>query len=201
MSVVLVAGTNGWRNDSSVDWYVPGHRFGKYLKENGIEIETDGPLPFIWSTDLDGVLGEAKGNVDWAAGGAALSYFVRMKGKESVDIVAHSHGLQVVLYAIAFHGLKVRHLMTFGSPVRKDMEKVAVAARQNITKWIHIYSDKSDKWQIFGELFDGHFGIVRKHPLADENDFVPKVGHTELLEDPKQYHYWTEKGWLDFLKG
>jgi hypothetical protein len=200
MAICLVAGTNAWDNDHDVDWYVPGHPFGRMLRDHTLEVLTDGPLPFIWSTDLDGVVWDRKGHTDWAAGGAALSYFIRMLGDTHPDIIAHSHGLQVVLYAIVNHGLKVNRLISVGSPVREDMEKIAQLARPYIHTWLHIHSDGSDKWQWFGEVFDGHTGIVREHPLADTNDFVPKVGHSELLRNPQTYHFWEEKGWLDLLK-
>lgn len=200
MSVILVAGTNSWDNDGAVDWYVPGHAFETMLKANGVEVVSDGDLPFIWSTDADGVLGDR--NVDWAAGGAALSYFARMKGVDKgVDVIAHSHGLHVVLYAVAKFGLKVNTLISMGSPIRKDMLKLAKQARLNIKMWVHVHSDGSDRWQWLGELFDGHFGIVREHALADRNDFVKKVGHSELLRDPLEYHYWKDKGWLKLLCG
>jgi hypothetical protein len=202
MAAILVAGTNSWDNDGAVDWFVPGHNFGKMLRAHGVEVASDGPLPFIWSTDVDGVIGDRKNNTDWAAAGAALSYFTRMTcGDCSVDMVAHSHGLQVALYAAANYGVKIDRLISMGSPVRKDMEKIAKEARLHIKQWLHVHSDTSDRWQWLGELFDGKLGVVREHPLADRNDFVPKVGHSELLRDPNQYHFWKEKGWLDFLCG
>lgn len=201
MAIVLVAGTNSWGNNDAVDWYVPAHAFAKYLESHGLEVMSDSGMPFIWSTDLDGVVLDRKNHTDWSAAGAALSYFVRMHGVDEVDIITHSHGLQVVIFAIAHYGLRVRRLVSVGSPVRKDMEYLSSIAKQNIGKWLHIYSDKSDRWQWLGELFDGRLGIVRKHPLADRNDFVAKVGHSEILRDPSKYPLWIQNGWIDFLKG
>lgn len=199
MSMILVAGTNSWDNDDDVDWFHPKHPFAKMLQDSGISVLDDNGLPFIWTTNVDGLVVERKNHIDWSAGGAALSYFTRMKQETVPDIIAHSHGLQVVLYACANHGMRVNVLISVGSPVRKDMEEIAKKARLNIGHWIHIHSDKSDKWQWLGELFDGKFGIVREHPLADRNDFVPKVGHSELLRDPKKYPLWKQKGWLDYV--
>lgn len=54
--------------------------------------------------------------------------------------------------------------------------------------------------QWFGELFDGHFGIVRNHPLADANEKVPGVGHTGVLNEPANFPLWESHGWIDFLK-
>jgi hypothetical protein len=107
----------------------------------------------------------------------------------------------VVLYACADHDLKVGTLISVGSPVRKDMMCVAKRARGNIGTWIHVHSDGSDRWQWFGELFDGHFGIVREHPLADRNDSVPGVGHGNLLRQPQHFHYWVDRKWVDPMKG
>jgi len=201
MSLCLIAGTNSWDNDGGVDWYCPSHPFQRLLADAGAEPLYDDNFPFIWSTDCDGLPGDRKGHIDWASGGAALSYFTRMKGQKEVDAIVHSHGLQVLLYAVAYHDIKIRKLISMGSPVRKDMEQIAKQARPFIKEWLHVHSDGSDKWQWLGEMFDGKLGIVREHPLADRNDFIPKVGHSELLRDTNQYHFWKEKGWLDYLCG
>lgn len=199
MSMILVAGTNSWHHDNSVDWYHPKHPFTAMLSSSGVGVVSDGDLPFIWTTDIDGIFGERKNNIDWAAGGAALSYFTRMSQVRVPDIIAHSHGLQVVLYACAEHGLKVNQLISVGSPVRKDLEDLTKKARLSIGHWIHIHSDYTDRWQWLGTLFDGRFGIVREHPYADRNDFVPGVGHSDLLRSPQTYPLWTQKGWLKYV--
>lgn len=203
MNPILIPGTGSWAHDGRCDWYCPGHPFGQFLTYQGVAPLYDGDRPFIWSTDLNGVpwLRDRR-FVDWAAGGAALNYFVREDLRQpgaATALIAHSHALQVVLFACAEHDLKVDTLISMGSPVRQDMMPVAQRARPNIARWLHVHSDHSDRWQWFGELFDEHVGIVREHPLADVNDFVPKVGHSELLRDPQQYHWWLEKGWLMWL--
>lgn len=214
MNPILVAGTGSWDGKNDSDWFCPGHKYGQFLAGQGITPTYDGDRPFVWSTNLSGVPGLTRSNhVDWQAGGAALSYFVigrlAREGAKTA-LVVHSHGLQVALYAIVEHGLKVQTLISMGSPVRDDMAEIAKQARANIGYWLHVHSDGSDRWQWFGEMFDGGWKrwmpggeprIVREHPLADKNDFVPKVGHSELLRDPAQYHYWTERGWLDSLRG
>lgn len=209
MQPILVAGTGSWEDDGRIDWYCPGHAFGKFLTEQGVAPSYDGSgqerpsRPFVWSTGLAGVPFFTSKKT-WAAGGAALKYFavsqLRLGGRQT-SLIAHSHGLQVALFACAEQDLKVDVLISVGSPVREDMMPVAERAMRNIGYWLHLYSDGSDRWQWFGELFDGHLGIVRKHPLADQNDSVSKVGHSKLLRDPAQYHYWVERGWLDLLKG
>lgn len=206
MNPILVAGTGSWKDNGSIDWFCPGHDFGKFLDAQGVAPIYDGngtPKPFVWSTDLAGVpvLTNKK---DWAAGGAALSYFVRFKAicrSYETALIVHSHGLQVAAFAAAEYGLKVDTLISMGSPLRADMRDRYQVLRTNTRYWLHVHSDKSDRWQWFGELFDGHFGIVRETPLANRNDFVPGVGHSELLRDPAQYHHWIDRGWIDLLKG
>lgn len=203
MGVVLIPGTGSWDNlEGQLDWFHPQHAFAKMLQAEGVNLLFDEHLPFIWTTDLDGVpLLDRKRDTDWAAGGAALCYFAKMHGVEdSIDAIAHSHAIHVVLFAAAHHGIKFRKLITMGSPVRKDMMNLAKVARQNIKEWIHIHSDSSDRWQWLGTIFDGRLGVRREHPLADKNVFVPKVGHSELLRNSANYAVWKERGWIDFLK-
>lgn len=206
MEPFLVAGTGSWKDDGRVDWYCPGHPFGRFLQEQGVTPTWDGSRPFVWSTDLGGV--PWTGKSDWAAGGAALAYFVMAFQKRAANrtaVIAHSHGLQVAAYAAAEHGLKIQTLITVGSPIRNDLKAQYQALRANTAYWLHIHSDGSDRWQWRGELFDTlnpfRWRVRRDAPLADKNDFVPKVGHSDLLRDPTQYHNWVERGWLDLLKG
>jgi hypothetical protein len=206
MRPVLIAGTDSWKADGAVDWYCPTSNFARFLESHGVAPLFNSGQPFIWSTDLSGVPFLTAGNHrDWQAGGAALAYYVMFKeggalpGNETA-LVAHSHGLQVALYACATFGLKVNTLISVGSPVRKDMMDVARIARPNISHWLHLHSDYSDRWQWLGEMFDGHFGIVREHPLADKNDAVPHVGHSDILRDPVDYHLWLDRGWLTWLQ-
>jgi len=204
---ILVAGTGSWNDDARVDWYTPGSRFARFLEAEGLA-PTFGPgaghvNPFVWSTSVAGIPVFSR-RATWPAAGIALAYFITMmadlRGHETA-IIAHSHALQVVLYACVNAGIKVAHLISVESPVRRDMLEVATRARPLIGHWLHIYSDWSDRWQWLGELFDGHLGVVRAHPLADRNDSVAGVGHSALLRDPTQFYRWTDLGWLDPLRG
>jgi hypothetical protein len=206
MHPILVAGTGSWKDQNDQDWYCPGHFFGQFLTAQGCGPTYDGngtPKPFVWSTDLAGIP-FITNDKDWAAGGAALAYFIKSQRQcpaEETALIVHSHGLQVAAYAAAEHGLKARVLISMGSPIRKDMAARYATLRSQVGYWLHVHSDGSDRFQWFGELFDGHLGIVRTTPLADRNDFVPKVGHSELLRDPQQYHHWVDRKWVDLLKG
>lgn len=200
-SYVPVAGT--WASRRTGEWSEVSSPFSGFLQQHGCaNLCAKADVPFEWTTNLD--LFPPRHD-DWKAGGAALFYFIvpplhpefRVPPEETV-VITHSHGLQVALYAAAM-GLKIDRLIDVAGPVRKDMMDVAKTARPNIRRWLHLHSDFSDRMQWLGELFDGHFGIVREHPLADENDGVRKVGHGGLLRDPNDFHFWGDRGWLTFL--
>lgn len=205
MRPILVAGTGSWKHDGATDWYCPSSNFGRFLEAHDAPPIYDGNQPFIWSTDLAGVPWFT--NVkDWAAGGAALFYFVAVQQQIpgfKTAIIAHSHALQVAAFAAADHNLKIDTLVTVGSPIRADLAKQYGALKANTRYWLHIHSDESDRWQWLGELFDRinpfAWRVQRECPLADRNDSVPKVGHSALLRDPLQYHYWIERGWLKLV--
>ncbi len=211
MRPILVAGTGSWNDDARLDWYCPGSPFARFLEAQGLPpafglYSVAGEAgtvraPFVWSTSVAGLPWSRRAT--WAAAGVALSYFVEvtanLRGHETA-IFAHSHALQVVLYACAEQGIKVAQLISIGSPVRADMLPLARRARPRIGHWLHLYSDWSDRWQWLGELCDGHLGIVRRHPLADQNDLIPGVGHSQLLRDPAQQRLWLAAGWLDPLR-
>lgn len=202
MKVCLVAGTHGFRGqDHQGQWWWPTSPFAQLLEAAGVEVLGKG-RPFVWTTDVNGVVGE---KIDWRVGGENLYQYLvpslctaaRVAPAETA-VVAHSHGLQVALFAAAA-GLKIASLVSVCSPVRGDMFKVAEAARPNIAHWTHIYSP-GDFWQGSGELNDGHFGIVRTHPLADRNEKADDVGHTGVLEDPRHFPLWTLRGWVNCLR-
>lgn len=221
MHPILVAGTGSWKDKNDADWYCPGHPFGKFLEGAGVGATYDRDKPFIWSTDLGGM--PWTGDKDWAAGGAALNYFVRYATKTfgavttnmpvracETALIVHSHGLQVAAFAAHEHDLKVDVLVSFGSPIRNDLAPRYAALRKNTRFWLHFYSDKTDKWQKLGELFDGGWKrwlpggdsrFVGACPYADRNEFVPRVGHSELLRDPQHYHILVERGLVTALKG
>ena len=67
---------------------------------------------------------------------------------------------------------------------------VAKLALPNIAHWEHFYSDKTDKLQWLGEMFDGKIGIVRKHPFADLNNFISGVGHSDVLNKENLFGVW-----------
>jgi len=200
-----IAGTHGWHGETSPsDWYHPQSPFVLFLAAHDLQ-HLCPERPFVWSTDLDGAPFSGSDHTDWKAAGWALyDYLVPATVHCATvlhdrNVIAHSHGLQAVLYASA-NGLTINTLVSVSSPVRKDMMEVARKARPNIGYWLHLHSDNSDRVQWFGEIGDGAFGIVREHPLADRNDAVPSVGHSDILFKPEDFHYWVDRKWVDALK-
>jgi hypothetical protein len=199
---VLVAGTHAWRDITSRDWYSPGSWFALELERLGVSpvfapdvFGSGRRVGFVWSTDVGGV-GFGSGDLAvWQAAGIQLFWWcvppwcpeARIPPDELL-VIAHSHGVQPALWAFAL-GLRGR-LLSIGSPIRKDMLPIAERARPNIARWVHVHSDGSDNWQWLGALFDGRIGVYRQHPLADVNRLIPKVGHSEILRDPTQFHHW-----------
>lgn len=198
---LAINGTHENRNKEQ--WSNPESALSKFLERQGLmNIAHSAMLPFDWSDDLDLSDGE-----DWPAGGRSFFYYVvpplrpeyAWPANETVAIT-HSHGLQVALWA-AKYGLKIDRLLDIAGPVRKDMMPIAQEARPNIRRWMHVHSNASDYTQWLGEMFDGHFGIVRKHPLADENVEIKNVGHGGLMREPKDFPMWLTRGLVAFLKG
>lgn len=210
MKVQLVQGTWAWGHREGRQWWEAPSPFSLFLEAQHISC-IGGLRPFIWNTELDGIgwlwRRPAKKHLNWESAGLNLySYLVPPLSAQYDDyvpivdrnLIGHSHALQVIAYACAA-GLKINKLITIGSPIRHDMADVYKSARPNIASWMHVHSDGSDRIQWFGELFDGHLGIVRQAPLADVNVMVDNVSHSKLLNDPDAFRLWRTKGLLDFL--
>lgn len=200
-----IQGTWGWGRGSDHRWWQNGSPFVAFLAERGFTL-LGADDPFVWTTDLNGVWFGDK-HIDWQCGGINLRQYIKpplhavsVNADDYVpfadrNLITHSHGLQPVLYAAAA-GLRIRTLVSVTGPVRDDMMAVAEKARPNIGRWIHLCSDHSDRIQTLGALLDGRFGIVREHPLADQNVPIAGVGHSGLLENQAHFHYWTDRGVL-----
>ena len=190
---LTVAGT--WGLDS--EWYREGSPWSRMMAgEHFAHVQCDG-RPFTWTTRLNGwQFWKSSDDLDWRVAGVNLFAYVvppiapdRCVPPEHTHVVSHSHGLQVVLHACAL-GMKVNTLVDVAGPVRGDMRATARLARPNIRHWVHLYSDNSDRTQLGGQLFDGAFGIVRQHELADQNVPMPKAGHSGVLNDSQWFGVW-----------
>lgn len=210
---LAIPGTWGWNGSSDGQWHDPSSPWSVYMRGQGFE-HLRGPdrRPYVWTTDVNGqqfwrrLFGKKPKINDWQAGGHNLYCWLvpplapdRRQPPEATHLIAHSHGLQVVLFACA-DGLKVHTLISIGSPVRADMLEVARRARPNIGFWLHLHSDHSDRMQWFGELGDGALRVVRAHPYADQNNALPNVGHSGILNDSRLFPViWP--GPLDIIRG
>ena len=170
---------------------MPGSNFALMIQAAGAQLPDE---PFRWSTNLDGVLGE---NTDWIRWGVALTWYCHKHSQgESVNIVTHSHGGQVVAYALA-QGLEVASLVTVATPVRKEMTPIWTAGAKNLWRWSHIHSDNADFWQWMGARFSGWFVAPREMPAPARNIYEPGVSHSELLAP----ELWMERGWNRLIVG
>ncbi|MGH9350242.1 MAG: hypothetical protein ACRD26_23560 [Vicinamibacterales bacterium] len=192
MKVILVPGTHSWRGEASQDWFSPTSAFVGYLGGVGFTL-LDTVHPYTWDTGLGGVGFGDDDLIGWQAAGINLLHYVvpprckpmQVPGGLTI-LITHSHGLQPVLFAAAA-GLKVDLCIDVAGPVRQDMMPTAERARQNIRRWVHVHAGKRDWWQVWGALFDGRWGIVREHRLADLNIPVPAADHGDVLRNPAYF--------------
>lgn len=202
--VVLVGGTWSWRGHATAgEWYQAGAPFVTFLEAEGVEVVSK-HKPFVWTSRVNGLFWQRAKHRDWDAGGAALSCYLDPAiphvgigpGDSYHAVLTHSHGLQVALYACAYHGARIPLLIDVSGPVRQDMEVTARTARPHIGRWLHLSSDWSDRMQWLGELFDGSFAIKRKAVWdtvwADASIGIPHVGHSGLLREPTLFDHWHQ---------
>lgn len=195
---IPVQGTHSWDEDpNSFQWWENLSALSQYLKSLGL-CHVNEMLPFQWSTALDGIFTKHEA---WKGAARALQYYIGEqfpKGlpMEKRNILAHSHGGQVVFYACAF-GLHIRNLVTVGTPVRADMEAVVRLARPNIENWLHICDSRHDLISIAGALFDGRIRIEHCFDLADRNDDCRTldISHSRILNDPLKFGLWEIRDW------
>lgn len=203
---VPVQGTWGWDEDpDKTVWWEDGSPFTTHLRSLGL-IRLPSRRPYLWSTELEGhqvwqrlLHTPARKHTIWKAAGLSLCYF--LDGDNGTvphynrNLIGHSHALQVILYACGLYGLRIRNLVSVGSPIREDMAKMAEEARKNIDNWAHIYDPSGDDVGEGGEFNDGRFRWPwqkRLEPLADLKIPVVGAGHSGTLNDPKFFNVWTE---------
>lgn len=199
---IAVAGTHGIERDE--DWDSPESPFNSFLAMHGIEPLVISPLKrYKWSTAIDGI---DNNNYTWDAAGRALAhYIIPPLGQDSLlkptetFIISHSHGGNVVAYACGKYGLKVDGLITVATPIRNELKDLYEAATANVCRHLHLHAGWRDYMQILGSMFDGKFGLHRKHPYA-RNAAMPG-GHGSILRDKELFPYWLDKGWLDYFSG
>ncbi len=201
---ITIAGTHGIRR--VLDWDSPESNLSHFLLQHDCKQLVTSPLKrYMWSTSADGIDDH---NDVWDASGRALAHYIAppladnpLVAPKDTFLIAHSHGGNVVAYACGKYGLKINGLITVGMPIRGDLDDVYKAAAGNIERHLHLYAGWRDYWQNLGAMFDGRFGIHRKHPYAGKNGKVSGGDHGSILRDVKFFHMWLDNGWLDYWTG
>jgi hypothetical protein len=192
--VVLVGGT-GRRHHRWIE--DPCSPFRVMLKFAGIEPATVGGRLFEWNGKLSGVPFINRGL--WEDESFRLVGF--MVQAECYDVIAHSHGGQLAIWAAKrLSGFRrVHSLTTVGTPVRHDVP--AVEAAKNIDVWQHLHDRKGDRiatLRKLGQLFDGQISLKRYYEIPGvRNIAVDKIAHSKILNEPDVMVYWPLSGWLD----
>lgn len=189
--VCPIAGTWGRKpaDSGSYFWWKPPSVWISNLKSAGYST-VDEEDYFDWSTNLDGVQGS---NDTWQTAGKALYWWWAKHGRPKLNLAAHSHGGQVVAYALQY-SLQMDDIMspyrvvTIATPVRFDMQRVWADARKAITPggWSHLYTQETgvaEEYQYYGSLpLNSTFGFRRDMPLADRNvEIVPATTHHGMI--------------------
>jgi pimeloyl-ACP methyl ester carboxylesterase len=204
VTLVPIHGT--WSNE----WIKPGSEWRIHMGRQGCAFPG---RSFEWSGDVAGLprlfsWWATDKHSDWRAGGSALSDYLRAVRHgdrhglpyEARNIIAHSHGGQVALFAAAKYDTWIRRLITVGTPCREDLAGIVELARPNIGYWLHVCSADGDLMARLGQLFDGRVRRGRTQPRADMNVELPKVGHTKLLDDPRFFDRWVTENLLEFVR-
>lgn len=186
--LVLVHGTWG----RAQPWHLEGSLLRQMAGDRGIPV-----LDFLWSgilagvpTSLPGDPLEAQNGADagallpWLDAGEKLllaCHYAGLSGRP-INVLSHSHGLQVVSYA-AGRGLQIETAVSVSGPIRRDMQRARRIASPNIRHWVQ-YADPTgaDRTIVEGELFDGEPGIEFNLPEG-QTIFTPGTGHSGALMD------------------
>lgn len=180
IKVTLIGGTHS----DDDDWWTNDSEFNSFLASHSIIPAKE--REFRWSTDLNGIdifnrlFRKKKFHSDWEAGGTALSYYLENLPYEDRNIISHSHGRQVVLYAAGFCGTRINRWIDLSGPVRSDMREISSWAERNISYSMHVYSNW-DYTQILGSLFDGKLGVNTECPISANLKLPHEVGHSGIL--------------------
>lgn len=208
LSLFVVEGTWGGA------WAHAHSAFRLYLDNCGVEVY---PRTEWWSLDVGGLpsLTAARKHSDWRIGGEFLGDALARVAYEDRNVLAHSYGGNVGLYAAAgtrdpderdgcfgFDGVPIRRLITVATPPRGDMDAVADRAKARIGYWLHVTDTRGDWMQRLGQVFDGRFSFTpRKLQLkADQNIGIPKINHSKLFTDADKFPLWEDLGILQFLR-
>ena len=193
--VIPIAGTFEWQDiplrtmPGRLLWWQQGSEFSTMLAAQGIE-NAFPDRPFVWSTLLP-----QKDKRAWQDAGEKLYFRADALPFDDRNFIAYSYGGEVLLYAMGF-GLQVRNVIGVGVPVRQDMTHVddVITKNHRFARW-HAIIDPLDPL-----LFIGSRWFHQTHSFVTSRDRIFGISHGRVLEVPRYYHYWHERGWFDILK-
>lgn len=192
---IAIEGTHEDRDHRHQLWDDQFSPFSEFMASHGVNQLVSDPLKkYEWSTGLDGVFGA---DDTWDAAGRALAQYMYLPAPSATNIIAFSHGGNVVAYACGKYGLQVNSLVTVSTPIRKNLYPLYKDAETNITRHLHIHGGWADYWQALGDLCGGGWGLHRDNPYA-LNQRAPG-GHGAVLKEGSLLHLWVDKGWLDYF--
>ena len=206
ISFIPVAGTHDWNpvESNAQKWWHPASRFTAFMA--GLDAQRLGmtrlgkPAPF-WPTGVNGTKVAGQGLREWHYGGDELAEFALSQPRGERRIIALSHGGQVAPLAIAKMqavGETADCLVTVGTPVRGDMERVY---RDVDCPWMHFYSTGwENRMQFLGQLMDKQWSLSMKMPSPAENRRVEGIGHARLLREPAKYEAVYRDMLMPFLR-
>ena len=218
---IPVAGTWARRDFRKNAWYRTASPFDQKMSSIGytrVDQNRDPQEPDrgFWSGDVNGLIFQRlfrTSQRDWKLGGADLAEFIgikrrqELKDADEVAIIAHSHGGQVVAFALKFlkdQGIdpppKLR-VVTVDMPVRtgrvlgflwrRSMDHIYETASNCIAqRWDHLYSQRAWRhpktyWRWLGSQLG-----PRKLKYARSNREIPG-GHSGILS-PSCFGPWPE---------
>lgn len=198
-----IAGTWDWNEDERIAWWEQSSPFINFMNSQNFFLKFP-ECPFEWSTGLEGL--PFTKYRQWKAGAKALGYY--MDGPsygnpwplEDRNFIVHSYGLYIILYYASWGG-KINNLISIGSPIRHDVNSVALLAKANIKgTWLHLRDEKFDFIGTLGGFFDKNVGFARKNPWCTREDALDKVGHSDLIKKPEKFYHWLESNRLEVLR-
>lgn len=208
---IPVAGTWARRNFRRNAWYRTGSPFDQRMNEIGytrVDQNRDSQKPDrgFWSGDVNGLIFQRllrTSQRDWKLGGADLAEFIGVKRRKElanakeVAIIAHSHGGQVVAFALKFLSdqgidplgnlrvvtvdMPIRSGRVLGFLWRRSMDHIYEAACGFVgQQWDHLYSQRAWRhlktyWRWLGSQFG-----PRRLKYARSNREIPG-GHSGVL--------------------
>src|SRR5262249_43965748 len=146
--------------------------------------------------------------VVWSAAGRSLKWYLEAKARDQVvDVIAHSHGGAVLVYALLYGAVGIRNVITVSTPIRNDMIEHRAAATKRIRgRRLHFYCNE-DRVQAEGVLGDGQvhglpgsgdmLNLTRTWCAPALNVEIPGNGHSRCLnEEPRAF---VDAGGVAFL--